>query len=139
MANYQNRRRQGLLSVRREEIQIILVTRLLGYKLRLSNDNNLVLRESRILLAGADDLANISRVAIVQRQVKVPLVFGQSCVDNQLLQAVDIIWLFALQDVDIPELTALDFLIQCGKGYRFTFYCHICFLRFSVNETCKSR
>ena len=100
------------------------MTLLLGDELCLANDNHLVLRERRILTAGADDLAHVGGVAIVERQVKVTLVLGERRVYDLLLQAVDIIGLLALQDIDVAEVAALDFLVQRGKGYRFSFYSH---------------
>ena len=91
---------------------------LLGDKLRLTQHDYLVLGECGILLASTDDVTHIGCVAVVQRQVEVTLVLGEGVVDDKLLQAVDEVRLLALQDVDIPELAALDFLAQGGKGYR---------------------
>ena len=100
------------------------MTLLLGDELCLANDNHLVLRERRILTTGADDLAYVGRVAVVERQVEVTLVLGQCGVDDHLLQAVDEVGFLALQNVDIAELAALDFSAQRREGNRFSFYSH---------------
>ena len=111
------------------------MARLLSDELGLTHNHNLILGESRILAALADDLAHIGRVSIEQRQVKVPLVLGQRRVDDELLQAVDIVRFLALQHIDILELTILDFLVQGGKSHRFAFSCHSCRFVFSRKIT----
>ena len=100
------------------------MTGLLGDELCFSNDHYLVLRESGILLAGTDDLAHIGRIAVVQRQVEIALILGEGSVDDELLQPVDEVRLFALQDVDVLKASTLDLLVQRCEGNRISFYCH---------------
>ena len=63
-ANHQDGRGKRFFGIGGEQVQVILVTWLLRDELCLTHDDNLVLGEGGILLAGTDYLTNIGRVTI---------------------------------------------------------------------------